>query len=152
MGSTLVAGLGGPLIVERVRRTTAHRDHIRDRRLDVYAGVLAATTSISENLTTWAARPLADLDDPARADLDRLLGELRVVGSDAIYEQFSAFSPLVDKFHRNLMLARHDQALVGRDVDDERSMRARMNLADLADAARECHAELEQLIRHEVRL
>jgi hypothetical protein len=52
------------------------------------------------------------------------------------------------------MLARHDQALVSREghVDDERSMRARMNLADLADAARECHAELEQLIRHEVRL
>lgn len=154
MGSTLVAGLGGPLIVERVRRTTAHRDHIRDRRLNVYAGVLTATTSISENLMTWAARPLADLDDPARADLDRMLSELRVVGSDAIYEQFSAFSPLVDKFHRNLMLARHDQALVGREgnVDDERSMRARMNLADLADAARECHVELEQLIRHEVRL
>jgi hypothetical protein len=60
----------------------------------------------------------------------------------------------VDKFHRNLMLATHDQALVGREshVDDERSMRARMNLADLADAARECHVELEQLIRHEVRL
>lgn len=154
MGSTLVAGFGGPLILERMRRTTAHRDRVGDRRLNVYAEVLKATTSISENLMTWAGLPLADLDDPARADLDKMLGELRVVGSDAIYEQFSAFSPLVEKFHRNLMLARHDQALVRREGhgDDEKSIRARMNLAELADAARECHVELEQLIRHEVRI
>jgi hypothetical protein len=152
IGATLLAGLLGPALSERMRRKSTRLDRRLERRLDIYADLLSATARFADNAMTWSALPQASLKETDDQDLDRIVSQIRVVGSKKVHQRFEQLKQKIHKFNRLLFHARdyHDNLRDGGGVDDQTSIKQRMTLASIADEIVKEHKELESLIRKEI--
>lgn len=151
-----VAGIAGtlaaPLLAERLRHRTLRADRLHAARVETYADLLEAAARVTENARTWAAVPLADLNEHASADLDRMLARVRVISSKRVYDEFTGWRMFVARFHQELFQARvvHHRVQEAGEQDRGETIAARLELADLSAALIEKFQVLESAIRAEI--
>jgi hypothetical protein len=152
ISATLIAGILGPLLAERMRRESARLERLLGRRLDVYADLLRASARLADNSMTWSAIPLADLKETDDEELDRLVSQVRVVASKDVYQQLQALAGRAHEFNQLLFQAKlhHNRLRDAGKVDDDLSLRQRMSLGSIADEMRKEHKKLEATIRGEL--
>lgn len=152
IGATLLAGVAGPLLVERMRRESERRGHLLLRRLDVYADLLRATARLADNAIDWAFQPLAELRETDDEELNRLVSQVRVVASRSVHEQLTDLTRRMSAFYRVLFPARdhHQRIRDAGQVDDAQSVQLRSALAAAADEIVTLHKRLEATVRDEV--
>lgn len=151
-----IAGIAGtvlaPLVLERMRRESARREHLLRHRLDVYAGLLEVTARLADNAMEWSSIPLAQLKETDEEKLDTLMARVHVLGSPEVFALVKATRKATGEFNRRLMFARLHAARVEDEgqVDDAKSMGSRMSAGEMADAIRGLHLRLESTIRAEL--
>lgn len=132
----IIGTLLAPLLHEVVRRRSVRDHEVLVRRMDTYADLLQATARFADNAQTWSAIPLADLEETEDEKLNRLLSEVRVHGSKAVYASTKRLSSALQEFNRRLWHARAQEVRMreAQEVDDVGSIRARMDAGKIADA------------------
>lgn len=150
---TLLAALLPPLITEPMRRESNRREQVIAHQLDVYADLLKATARLADNAMTWAATPLADLNETANDELDRVISRARVVASKAVYLVLEDLTRNVHKFNRALVMEaqpHHQRVRAEGGADDVTGIQQRMELAGHADQLVADHKRLAAAIRSEI--
>lgn len=162
-----VAGIVGtvlaPLVLERMRRESARREHLLAHRTGAYADLLRVTAKLVDNAAQWAFTPTADLTQTDDEELNAIVARVRVVGSPRLFDKLKEFESETHKFNRLFSLV--DAALprermaevLARIVEgqttapgDEWWQEQQKAMATAADAMRNRHVELLNLVRAEV--
>ena len=143
-----------PLLSERMRRRSAHLDRLLGERVVAYADLLSASARLAESAMTWAAIPLADLQETYDdAELRRIISRVRVVASKDIYTHLDELSHHAHRFYLMLHEARvqHQKVRDQGDVDTAQTIQQRSNLGGVAVEMATAHKQIEAAIRKELR-
>lgn len=141
------------MISEWMRRKTTRLDRLHEQRLSTYANALKATARFADNAREWSATPLAELKETDDEELNRIVSQLRVVGSKKVYNQFNELAQQLHLFNRTLFWTQehHVSLRASEVVDDQTSIQQRMKLADIADQVVKHHKKIEEIVRDEMR-
>ncbi|MEV6512955.1 hypothetical protein AB0M61_43535 [Streptomyces sp. NPDC051642] len=153
IAGTLIGTLLGPVLSERMRRNSVRTEQFSAQRLVVYADLLRVAARFADNAETWAATPLAELEENDPEELDRLFSQVRVIASPSVCEQVRNLERAVSAFnhqlaeaqphHRRLLEAASGQG----SGEDGQAVTQRMNLATAADGVRDAYRRLSRAIR-----
>jgi hypothetical protein len=152
--TTLLAGMVGPIIVERMRRKSDRQTRLHDERVAAYGELLAAVSQLTENASTRASIPLADnLPEPDDAVFRRLLGRVRVVAGEDVRRTIDRLQELFARYYADLYLAQHYHRLLERPEgggDEGKAISQRLALGGIADELRDARKQLEDAIRKDL--
>jgi hypothetical protein len=151
---TLAAGLLGPWIGGKAQRSALREDRLLDSKLVAYSDLLETARQYRDDAHLYAAVPSLDLKPP---DPDRLranAAQVRVVGSDKIVALADEVAALMNNYWRGLFDAIEAKQRAQREghADTDEAIRARLALADIAQAITEVVKELEAAIRAEMKV
>lgn len=153
IGGTLAGTLIGPWVTELTRRKGAKLQDQRARRSDLYPRLLRAAARLADNASMHAALPLAELEEPASDELERVASEVAVFGSKQVREALSAFTRHVHEFNRRLVMEvqpHHRRFVDEGPAGDAVAIQQRMALGDLADLIRSAYDVLKTSIGKEM--
>ena len=135
IAGTLIAAVLSPLVAEHYRAKHAGEEQLRTARIAVYGQFLAATARIVSNAYIAASAPNTSVEETDAADLDRLVGEIRVLGGTEVRAAFNDFQKNVAALRPQIDQARILQrrnAGMG-NADSFEGIRQRVTLASLAN-------------------
>lgn len=151
-----IAGIAGTLCAalgtEYLRAEHVRKELLLTARIAVYGQFMAATARIVDNAFTLASMPGASLEETAASELDRIVGEVKVVGGKDVRAAFVDFHKHVVALYPKADAARTEQLRMDRMGygDSANSIYRRLDLNKLAETIKADHSRLEAAIHKEL--
>jgi hypothetical protein len=139
IAGTLAGTMLSPLVGERVRSRAARREQIMTHRQVTYADVLRVSAKVQDRVNRVLNFEISGpVDKTDVEELERVLAQIRVIGTDRVYASFTALAARAGEFYES----RRGMPQSAPDMP---------RLGQLADRLREAYTDLESAVRLEMR-